>query len=91
MNIIARQQIELIDINDGKDGATGPQGPTGPAGPGVPAGGTAGQVLSKVDGTNYNTEWRGVDSVVTQDSDNLITSGAVYDVVGDIETLLAAI
>lgn len=24
---------------------------------GVPAGGTAGQVLAKIDGTNYNTEW----------------------------------
>ena len=41
----------------GATGATGPQGPTGPAGPGVAAGGTAGQVLSKVDGTDYNTEW----------------------------------
>jgi hypothetical protein len=28
-----------------------------PAGQGVPAGGTAGQVLAKVDGTDYNTEW----------------------------------
>ena len=41
----------------GATGATGPQGPTGPAGPGVAAGGTAGQVLSKVDGTDYNTQW----------------------------------
>jgi hypothetical protein len=30
---------------------------TGPAGPGVPIGGTAGQILSKVDGTDYNTVW----------------------------------
>ena len=30
----------------------------GPAGHGVPAGGTAGQVLTKVDGTDYNTEWK---------------------------------
>ena len=37
--------------------ATGPQGPQGPTGQGVPAGGTAGQVLSKIDGTDYNTEW----------------------------------
>ena len=29
----------------------------GPAGPGVPAGGTTGQVLAKIDGTNYNTHW----------------------------------
>ena len=54
----------------GPIGETGPQGPegpagpkgdtgaTGPAGPGVPAGGTAGQVLTKVDGTDYNTEWK---------------------------------
>lgn len=50
----------------GATGAQGPQGPTGetgatgatgPAGPGVPTGGTAGQILSKVDGTNYNTQW----------------------------------
>ena len=37
----------------GSDG----QSIVGPAGPGVPAGGTAGQVLTKVDGTDYNTEW----------------------------------
>jgi hypothetical protein len=47
----------------GTVGATGPAGPqgatgaTGPAGPGVPTGGTAGQVLSKIDATNYNTQW----------------------------------
>lgn len=35
-------------------GATGSQGP---AGPGVPTGGYAGQVLSKVDSTDYNTHW----------------------------------
>lgn len=29
----------------------------GPAGPGVAAGGTAGQVLAKIDGTDYNTHW----------------------------------
>lgn len=84
-----------ITLTDGTSYTTssirGATGATGPAGPGVPAGGSAGQVLSKVDGANYNTEWRGVDTVVTENSDNLITSGAVYSVVGDIETLLAAI
>jgi hypothetical protein len=29
----------------------------GTAGQGVPAGGTAGQVLSKIDGTDFNTQW----------------------------------
>ena len=45
----------------GDTGSTGPQGPKGdrgPAGPGVPAGGTAGQVLTKKSGTDYDTEWK---------------------------------
>jgi hypothetical protein len=43
-----------LTIGVGVPGAAGPQGP---AGPGVPAGGTAGQYLQKIDGTNYNTDW----------------------------------
>jgi hypothetical protein len=45
------------------NGAPGPMGPTGPAGAdgengvGVPPGGDAGDILAKVDGTDYNTEW----------------------------------
>ena len=35
----------------------------GPAGPGVAAGGTAGQVLAKIDATDYNTQW--VDNTAT--------------------------
>lgn len=41
----------------GPEGPQGPKGDPGPAGPGVAAGGTAGQVLSKVDATDYNTQW----------------------------------
>jgi hypothetical protein len=41
----------------GAAGPTGPAGPTGATGPGVAAGGTAGQLLSKVDGSDYNTQW----------------------------------
>ena len=47
----------------GEIGLTGPQGDpgatgaTGPAGPGIVAGGTTGQILAKVDATDYNTEW----------------------------------
>ena len=41
----------------GVPGPAGPTGPQGPAGEGVPAGGTAGQFLTKIDGTNYNTDW----------------------------------
>ncbi len=41
----------------GPQGNTGATGPQGPAGQGVPVGGTAGQVLSKIDAANYNTQW----------------------------------
>ena len=41
----------------GPQGEQGIQGIQGPAGEGVPSGGTAGQVLAKVDGTDYNTQW----------------------------------
>lgn len=41
----------------GPAGPAGPAGSQGPAGVGVPTGGTAGQVLAKKSGTNYDTEW----------------------------------
>jgi hypothetical protein len=48
----------------GPTGATGATGATGPAGPGVASGGTAGQILAKIDATNYNTEW--IDNYTSQ-------------------------
>ena len=41
----------------GDTGATGPQGPAGQNGVGVPTGGTAGQVLQKLSGTDFDTGW----------------------------------
>jgi hypothetical protein len=41
----------------GATGATGATGPQGSAGQGVPTGGTTGQVLAKVNATDYNTQW----------------------------------
>lgn len=44
----------------GPTGATGSQGPagsTGATGPGVAVGGTTGQVLTKINATDYNTNW----------------------------------
>jgi hypothetical protein len=38
-------------------GIKGDKGDTGDTGAGVATGGTAGQVLAKIDGTDYNTEW----------------------------------
>jgi len=41
----------------GVKGDTGDTGPVGPAGTGVPTGGTTGQVLAKINGTDYNDHW----------------------------------
>jgi len=41
----------------GPVGPTGATGPQGVPGQGVAAGGTAGQILYKIDGTDYNTGW----------------------------------
>jgi hypothetical protein len=44
--------------DDGPQGPQGIQGIKGDTGIGVPIGGTAQQVLTKIDGTNYNTQWQ---------------------------------
>ncbi len=41
----------------GPAGTPGTDGTDGTDGQGVPTGGTTGQLLSKIDGTDYNTEW----------------------------------
>lgn len=41
----------------GIQGVPGTPGAQGPTGPGVAAGGAAGQVLSKINATDYNTQW----------------------------------
>lgn len=46
-----------IQGETGATGATGATGDKGDTGAGVAAGGTAGQILTKVDTTNYNTVW----------------------------------
>lgn len=69
--ILEQADGDTIDAGQvvGATGATGPTGPagstgpagatgaTGAAGPGVASGGSAGQILTKVDGTEYNTQW----------------------------------
>jgi hypothetical protein len=45
----------------GATGATGAQGPQGENGIGIASGGTIGQYLTKVDSTNYNTQWSTLD------------------------------
>lgn len=82
----------------GTAGAKGDQGDQGPAGEGVPTGGTAGQVLTKVDGTDYNTQWS---TLTIPSGDQLMTGtkSAIADseateatqLVTDFNALLAAL
>ena len=47
----------------GAQGADGADGADGAAGVGVPTGGTAGQVLTKISGTDYDTQWSDLPSL----------------------------
>lgn len=58
ISITDKQGTTTATVSDGKDGAPGV---------GVPAGGTAGQVLKKVSGTDYDTEWGNEPTVPVQD------------------------
>lgn len=71
----------------GETGPKGDPGATGPAGPGVPAGGTAGQVLTKIDGTDYNTEWKSIEGgakIVTGTIDGNLNNFPNVTVSGDV-------
>lgn len=60
----------------GIQGIPGPEGPQGPPGEGVPAGGDAGQILAKIDGTDYNTEW--IDPPTGGTTSGFVWDGAAY-------------
>lgn len=49
--------VYYVDANSSQWVEIGLDSVIGPTGPGVPAGGTAGQVLSKINSTDYNTQW----------------------------------
>ena len=57
LNIVGAQGPAGATGATGAPGPTGTQGPQGNAGQGVPTGGTTGQVLAKINGDNYNTQW----------------------------------
>ena len=56
----------ILTVGVGVPGATGAQGPQGDPGEGVPVGGSAGQALVKIDGTNHNTEWSSLPAFLTK-------------------------
>lgn len=67
----------------GETGATGPQGPKGDKGDtgiGIASGGTAGQVLAKASGTDYDTEW--VDQSIGNVTDVQINGSSILDAQG---------
>jgi hypothetical protein len=82
----------------GPTGPIGLTGPTGAVGPGVAAGGTANQVLKKVNGTDYNTTWGTIAGAVYQASapsspqtgDVWVDSDAVAGVLNQNDYLLKA-
>jgi hypothetical protein len=60
----------------GLKGDTGDTGPSGTNGQGVPTGGTEGQILTKIDETNYNASWQDpVAAVVAK-----MQYGSFYDI-----------
>ncbi len=67
---VTSPEVGVIDINPnyttGQPGATGAQGPAGAAGQGVPTGGSQFQLLRKVSGTDYDTEWDYADRVTLE-------------------------
>lgn len=66
----------FIDNTVGPAGPQGDPGADGPAGQGVPVGGTTGQVLAKIDATNYNTQWVTPGGVSDGDKGDITVSGS---------------
>lgn len=65
ITITDEQGTTTATVSDGEDGE------------GVPTGGTAGQILSKVDSTDYNTEW-----VNAPDISNMVTTDTTQNISG---------
>lgn len=57
LNTSSPIKFVLFASNLGGAGEPGPPGPPGSNGQGVPVGGTAGQILTKIDATDFNTHW----------------------------------
>jgi len=85
----AQWEIWIPKGADGATGSTGAPGADGITGPGVAAGGIEGQILAKIDGTDFNTEW--IDNyapdtriIVKNDSGVALTKGTPVMAVGAV-------
>lgn len=77
ISITDKNGTTTAQISDGQNGQDGQQGP---AGPGVPSGGSAGDVLVKKTGTDYDTEWSDDLSYLTNVADITVgNTSAVYN------------
>ena len=72
--VISEKGVQGSQGARGSQGEKGDTGDKGDTGEGVPSGGTSGQILTKVDDTDYNTEWTDVTDTLTW-----------IDVAGDVE------
>lgn len=55
--IVSERSVYSGALVGGPTGPTGLKGATGSTGPGLPPGGTENQVLTKINSTDYNTQW----------------------------------
>ena len=69
--------FSIARIGAGPQGNPGSQGPSGAAGPGVAAGGSAGQVLVKNSGADYDTVWQAPVAKTFRTGHTWLISGAV--------------
>lgn len=57
----------------------------------LPEGGDEGQIIIKSDEENYKVNWEDVEGDAVEGSQKPISSGAVYDILGDIASILESI
>lgn len=86
--------IAQVTVTSGLPGLDGADGADGAPGQGVAVGGTAGQLLAKVDATDYNTEWvdaptggggGGLVQLVTADVTRVADGANVYTNIPELE------
>lgn len=70
VNIIVEEFNENVNITISEIGIQGPPGI------GIPSGGTTGQILTKVDNTNYNTQWSNAQLPIINEVPNGLINGS---------------